>query len=163
MSNNEIKIGPPRCRGLVFDGDSLLMVRFAPPDDGDHWQIPGGGAEEGESLTDCLVRELQEETGLVVEPAGFCYLAHVVVGHLVNPHMYFESKVVGGNLDDASEMTTEESEWFVERRFVKRTETLDKQTRPQHGVWDRVWRDREDGFLEPIYLGAYTWTGRLLS
>jgi len=74
LSNNEIKTGPLRYRGMVSNGDSLPMARFTPPGDADHWQTPGGGAKEGESLTDCLVRELKEETDLVVKPAGFCYL-----------------------------------------------------------------------------------------
>jgi 8-oxo-dGTP pyrophosphatase MutT (NUDIX family) len=159
LNNGNIEIGPPRCRGLVFDGDALLMVRFNPPDEGDHWQIPGGGSEPGESLGDCLIREIKEETGLIVKPGRFCYLAHVVVGNRVNPHMYFEAEPVGGALDDLSGMTSEESEWFVERRFVKRHEPLEIPAFPQHGVWDRVWDDRELGFPEPVYLGAFTWKG----
>ena len=63
--------------------------------------------------------------------------------------MYFESKVVGGNLDDARDMPSEETEWFVQRKFVRSTETLGKQTRPQDEVRDRVWRDREAGFPKP--------------
>ncbi len=162
MSNSKTEIGPPRCRGLVFDGDALLMVRFNHPEDGDHWQIPGGGADPGETLGECLIRELREETGLIVEPGELRYLSHVLAGNRVNPHMYFEAKAVGGNLQDLSAMTSEESEWFVERRFVNRSESLAIPSHPQHGVWDRVWDDRKRGFPEPVYLGAYTWTGERL-
>lgn len=38
------------------------------------WDLPGGGAEEGESAEQCVLREVYEETGLIVEnfePIGF--------------------------------------------------------------------------------------------
>ena len=31
------------------------------------WDLPGGGAEVGESAPDCVVREVEEETGLRIE------------------------------------------------------------------------------------------------
>ncbi len=164
LSDNTFEIGLPRCRGLVFDGNSLLLVRFNPPEEGDHWQIPGGGSEPGESLNNCLVRELREETGLIVEPGPFRYLCHVVDGNMIRPHMYFEATAVGGSLDDLGGMTSEETEWFVERRFVERAETLEIPAFPQHGVWTRVWDDRDRGFPETLYLGTFTWNGaRLVS
>ena len=38
------------------------------------WDLPGGGAEVGESAEQCVIREVYEETGLIVErfePIGF--------------------------------------------------------------------------------------------
>jgi len=31
------------------------------------WDLPGGGAEIGESIAACVIREVQEETGLTVQ------------------------------------------------------------------------------------------------
>lgn len=39
-----------------------------------HWNLPGGSLEPGETLGDCLVREMEEETGLDVEVGELLYL-----------------------------------------------------------------------------------------
>jgi 8-oxo-dGTP pyrophosphatase MutT (NUDIX family) len=38
------------------------------PELGDWWELPGGGMEEGENSVDTAIRELQEETGIIVAP-----------------------------------------------------------------------------------------------
>ena len=52
---------------VVFDARSRLLVvqRGTPPAIGE-WSIPGGRIEPGETVADALVREVYEETGLVV-------------------------------------------------------------------------------------------------
>lgn len=53
------------CRGIVIsDGKILLSYERKV----DQYLIPGGGIEEGESLSDCCIRELMEETGIIVNP-----------------------------------------------------------------------------------------------
>ena len=47
---------------LVQRGDEVLLVRT--PRRG--WEIPGGQIEEGESVLDGVLREVQEEAGVVV-------------------------------------------------------------------------------------------------
>jgi 8-oxo-dGTP diphosphatase len=52
---------------VVYEGRALLIRRGKPPLYG-RWVVPGGTVELGESLTEALVREMREETGLEVEP-----------------------------------------------------------------------------------------------
>jgi len=47
-------------RGIVLDGDNILLLYTERYHD---YSLPGGGVDEGESLTDGLKRELKEETG----------------------------------------------------------------------------------------------------
>ncbi|WP_327148997.1 NUDIX hydrolase [Nocardia sp. NBC_01329] len=50
----------------VFRDGKLLVVRRVPGDYlGGMYELPGGGVESGESLTEGVARELLEETGLV--------------------------------------------------------------------------------------------------
>jgi ADP-ribose pyrophosphatase YjhB (NUDIX family) len=50
-------------RAVVRDEDGrLLLIRRS---DNGFWALPAGAMELGESITDCAVREVREETGLV--------------------------------------------------------------------------------------------------
>lgn len=63
-------IDPPErerigCRGIIInDGKVLLSWEQRK----DVYMSPGGGVEDGETLEECVVRELSEETGLKVKP-----------------------------------------------------------------------------------------------
>ncbi len=52
---------------VVHEGRVLLIRRGKEPMKG-RWTLPGGALELGETLLEGTVREVQEETGLVVEP-----------------------------------------------------------------------------------------------
>jgi ADP-ribose pyrophosphatase YjhB (NUDIX family) len=50
-------------RALVVKDRKLLLVGHTP----EYWYTPGGRLEAGESLTNCIAREVFEETGLKVK------------------------------------------------------------------------------------------------
>lgn len=52
---------------IVRGGRVLLVQRGREPAKG-RWSIPGGLIEIGEMLTEAVVREVREETGLIIEP-----------------------------------------------------------------------------------------------
>lgn len=58
-------------RALIVDSsDRVLLFRADLPERSPWWYAPGGGVEAGETDEDALVRELAEETGLVVDVAS---------------------------------------------------------------------------------------------
>ncbi|HEX4229266.1 MAG TPA: NUDIX domain-containing protein [Bryobacteraceae bacterium] len=62
-----------------LDGKILLLRRK----DNDKWTMPGGTLDFGESLTDCAVREVREETGLQIRITG-------LIGTYTDPHILIE-------------------------------------------------------------------------
>jgi 8-oxo-dGTP pyrophosphatase MutT (NUDIX family) len=56
----------PSASAVIFDRRGRLLLQQRA--DGGQWGLPGGSVEIGESVTDAVVREVQEETGLRVVP-----------------------------------------------------------------------------------------------
>ncbi|MEV7984290.1 NUDIX domain-containing protein [Micromonospora sp. NPDC085948] len=86
----------------------LLMIHRT---DNNLWALPGGGHDIGESVSDTVVREVREETGIEVEVTG-------LVGIYTSPHhvmayddgevrqqfsICFTARPVGGKLTTSSE------------------------------------------------------------
>ena len=56
----------PAASAIVTDVDGRILLHRRR--DNEMWALPGGAMELGESLGDCAVREVREETGLEVQP-----------------------------------------------------------------------------------------------
>lgn len=50
---------------IINDDGSVLAIRRA---DNGHWEPPGGVLDTDETITDGLAREVQEETGVSIQP-----------------------------------------------------------------------------------------------
>jgi mutator protein MutT len=104
---------------IVDEGRVLLIRRGTDPMKG-QWSLPGGLLELGESLTDAVVREVREETGLTVESMELIELLNRIQrqNERVQYHYVvadYLCRVVGGVLraaSDAEEVRwTERAEW----------------------------------------------------
>ena len=57
---------------VVIDGAKVLLIRRGQEPLKGEWSLPGGALELGETLQQAVVREVLEETGLMIVPAGHC-------------------------------------------------------------------------------------------
>jgi 8-oxo-dGTP pyrophosphatase MutT (NUDIX family) len=61
-------------RVVLTDGGGRVLLFHAVTSDvgpAGWWELPGGGIHDGESYLDAAVREVREETGLLLDPAMF--------------------------------------------------------------------------------------------
>jgi ADP-ribose pyrophosphatase YjhB (NUDIX family) len=59
---------------VVQDGDRFLLIEESKPRVRGTWNIPGGRLEDDESLVDATLREVREESGLLVTLGGLLYV-----------------------------------------------------------------------------------------
>ena len=108
---------------IVDKGRVLLVRRGTEPMKG-HWSLPGGLLELGEGVLDAVVREVREETGLIVDPLGLIELLDRIFkergpeGERVRYHYVIADylcRVAGGFLQAASDADAvrwvERAEW----------------------------------------------------
>jgi len=62
----------------IFRNGRVLIVRRAQPPGAGLYTLPGGVVELGETLSEALVREVREETGLEIEPLALVGYRQVI-------------------------------------------------------------------------------------
>ncbi|GII06176.1 NUDIX hydrolase [Planobispora takensis] len=108
--------------GVIIDdqGRALLTQRR----DNGHWEAPGGVLELDEDITTGLLREVEEETGLQVEPVALTGVYKNMTQGIVA--LVFRCKIVGGQLTETNEtrafrwVTTDEVRSMASEAFAVR-------------------------------------------
>ncbi len=84
---------------VVDEWGQVLAVRRT---DNDHWEPPGGVLELDEAIEQGLVREVLEETGLVVEPEALTGVYKNMARGIVA--LVFRCRLVAGRPDTSDEV-----------------------------------------------------------
>lgn len=67
---SHIRVG---ARALIIEDESVLLVEFD-DETGLHYNLPGGGVDPGESITEALKREAQEEASVGIEVGSLLFV-----------------------------------------------------------------------------------------
>lgn len=79
---------------VEHDGRFILLHRHSHKSQGNTWGMPAGKQEAGESVERSTIREVEEETGLKIEPKRMEYLGNVLVRYPGYDYRYHISRVV---------------------------------------------------------------------
>lgn len=61
-----------RCRALIVHEGKLLVVKHG--EFFDYYALPGGKLEKGENPEECMIREIQEELGVIISNPRLMYV-----------------------------------------------------------------------------------------
>lgn len=90
---------------IIMDDNKLVLIKRLNNPYKDHWALPGGFVEYGETVEDAAVREAKEETGLDIK-------LEKLVGVYSDPNrdprghtvtVAFTAIIIGGNLQSDSD------------------------------------------------------------
>ena len=62
-------------RAIIYKNGKILAVKHRRGDEvSPYYAVPGGGLDPHESLIECLIRELREETGVTAQPGRLLFI-----------------------------------------------------------------------------------------
>lgn len=111
--------------GLVFRGGRVLLVRYPDLDGGTFLVGPGGGVEDEESLFEAVVREMREETGIVVEPMRIAIVEDDIPSERFKTcKIWMTCRDLGGEICRSAESDAEgilEAVWLTAEQVAQET------------------------------------------
>ena len=86
-----------RYQGAIIQDDKMLLIRHTEHESGrSYWVIPGGGREAGETEFACVLREMREETNLVVSVKRFLVESIISNDHIYKTRKTYLCQIVSG-------------------------------------------------------------------
>lgn len=61
------------CAVIEKDGKILIAQRSPGDSYAGYWEFPGGTRQPEETMEECLIREIQEELGMVIRPRSYLF------------------------------------------------------------------------------------------
>ncbi len=138
--------------GAIVEQDRrILLARHQRPGHYDFWVAPGGGVQGSEALSEAAVREVREESGLIVEARDMLYIEELLQPDIRHCKFWFAARVIGGELSTAAPEAT--AEYIVEAAWLSRAEMAGKIVFPPV-LSDQYWESRALGRgLGPMHIG----------
>lgn len=107
------------CRAIIINDNQILLSYEK---NIDQYMLPGGGKNENENDIDCVVRELQEETGYIVKVQKCALIINEYYGSAKFVDKYYICKITGKS---AQNLTEEEKDCGLEPKWISIEKAID--------------------------------------
>ncbi|MDC0434777.1 NUDIX hydrolase [bacterium] len=113
--------------GVIVREQKILLCRISAelPRWQGQWTLPGGGIEFGEAPEDAMVREVKEETGLVVSAGTILGIDSLhdkqTDQEIHGVRVVYSALIVRGKLKNENSGTTDLAQWFSQQELVNET------------------------------------------
>jgi ADP-ribose pyrophosphatase YjhB (NUDIX family) len=101
----------PGVGAVIVEDGRLLLIRRGRGAYRGYWAVPGGRQQRGETMREAVIREVREETGLIVDVGDVVWAGDIMDGAQPPAYHYvvvdFAATPTGGHLeagDDAAEV-----------------------------------------------------------
>jgi ADP-ribose pyrophosphatase YjhB (NUDIX family) len=96
-----------------MEGDRILLAKHKKGGKS-YWVLPGGGVEEGESLSETAIREIKEETNLDIKVRKLIFISEGLPPdkhrHVID--FFFTGKVISGKIKKGTDEILEDIRFF---------------------------------------------------
>ncbi len=138
----------PSVRGIILRNGQVAMMHSLKYD---YYKLPGGGIEAGEKFEDTLVREVKEESGLVVKEESikeFGYVRRIEKGRFedifIQDNYYYLCEVEDKNVEQELDEYEAEEQFILE--FIDPKQAIETNEHANHFEKDEIHTFR--GMLE---------------
>ena len=131
------------CRAIIVEEGRILLSHETLTG---QWMLPGGGLENGESEEDCCIREVGEETGLLIRPSACLFQLEEYYEDCRYVSRFYAGTVVGST---GRRLTKREQEVGMEPCWLPLSQALEIFSR--HADYTDTDEERRG-----IYLREYT-------
>ena len=147
---NRVRI---RACGICWKDDKLLMVNHKSLTANNFWAPPGGGLEVGQSLSDCLKCEFEQETGLIIQMGKFLFGCEFIRLPLHAVELFFEVSILGGDLKAGYDPELGEKQQIISSAAFLSGEEIEAIPASQkHGIFKHCQKTKQLNTLRGFYI-----------
>ncbi|MGI9544626.1 MAG: NUDIX domain-containing protein [Cyclobacteriaceae bacterium] len=129
-----------RVCGICYEEERVLMIKHkGVGPEGYLWSPPGGGVEFGSSLSENLIREFKEETGLEIQVLDFMFAYELLQPPFHAVELFFRVKRLSGKLKTGYDPEMNVKDQIIENAIFMGADELAREQGPQmHSVFQGV-------------------------